>query len=55
MHFEDCLKTIEVRSKIRSMRKVRETKFFYIITNFKGQKINVHTVIEQAYNVFDYA
>ena len=28
MHFEDCLKTIEVRSKIRSMRKVRETNFF---------------------------
>ena len=33
MHVEDCLKTTEVRSQTRSIRKVRETKSFYITTN----------------------
>ena len=46
MYFEDCLKSIEI--------KVRETKNIFIQESIKGIKINVHTIMKQAYKVFDY-
>ena len=44
--FKDGLKTIGVRPG--------ETKTVYNHKSVKGIKISVHTVIEQAYKVFDY-
>ena len=42
-------------NKSRSMWKFRETKNIYNHKSIKGIKVTVHTVMELAYKVFDYA
>ena len=62
VYFEDGLKTTEgVYEKSRSIRKdqkhtesQRNKRCLYNDKSVKGIKINVHTVIEQAYKVLDY-
>ena len=49
-YLEDWLKTIELRPGVYEKS---ETKNVYMIT--KGIKINVHTAIELAHKVFNYA
>ena len=54
IYFEDWLKTIEVRPGV--YKKSEKQKMFIQSLICKGHiKINVHTVIEQAYKVFDHA
>ena len=51
--FKTGLKKIEVRPGVK---RVKETKScLYNHKSVKGIKINVHTVIEQAHEVFDFA
>ena len=54
MFFEDRLKTIEVRSEVYEKSEKQKIFTFYQ-KSIKSIKINVHTVMEQAYKVFDYA
>ena len=52
IYIEDRLKTIEGRPGV--YKKSENKKCLYNHKSVKGIKINVHTVIEQAYKVFDY-
>ena len=54
MYFEDCLKTIEVKSAVYESSE-KQKIFIFNHKSIKSIKINVHTVMEQAYKVFDYA
>ena len=54
MYFEDCLKTIEVKSAVYESSE-KQKIFIFTHKSIKSIKINVHTVMEQAYKVFDYA
>ena len=51
IYFEDWLKTIKARPEVY---KKSEKQKMFIHKSVKGVKINVHTVTEQAYKVFNY-